>query len=342
MLAIGSAALTLTVVDDEPLAQDVLVRAARAWEYSCQAASSAEEAVQLLEQNPTPIVVTDLRMPGHGGVWLVREIRRRWPDVAIIVVTAGHDTDAAIDCLNAGAHHYFLKPIKLDEFRHALESAARTYQLEEENRRYRRHLEETVARQTHKLRHNFLSAIESLVRTLEERDPYTAGHSVRVRRSSLRLARVLGLDERTRRKVSLAAKLHDIGKIGVPDAVLNKAGPLTPGEMDLVRQHPVIGERVLAPIIRSRDVLAAIRGHHERLDGTGYPDGLVGDRVPLLARVIAIADCYDALTTSRAYRDALPPRRALEVLRADAGTHFEPRLVEAFLQVAPCLTQDQV
>src|SRR5207249_107960 len=113
-----SAPITVTVVDDEPVAQDVLVRAAHSWRYSCQTASTAEQAVQLLEQNLTPIVVTDLRMPGRGGLWLIREIRRRWPEVGIIVLTAGHDPDAGSECLRAGAHHYFFKPIKLDEFHH--------------------------------------------------------------------------------------------------------------------------------------------------------------------------------------------------------------------------------
>src|SRR5262245_31490128 len=160
--------LSVTVVEDEPLTQDVLVRAARSWRYECQTADTAERALELLEKRLTHIVVTDLRMPGRGGVWLVQQIRRRWPEVGIIVVTAGHDTDAAIDCLNAGAQHYFLKPFKLDEFRHALESSTRTYLLEQENNRYRQHLEATVARQTQLLRQNFLSAIQSLVRTLED------------------------------------------------------------------------------------------------------------------------------------------------------------------------------
>jgi response regulator RpfG family c-di-GMP phosphodiesterase len=334
--------MTVTVVDDEPLARDVLVRAAQSWQYQCQSASSAEQALHLLEKKLTPIVVTDLRMPGRGGIWLVEEIHQRWPEVAIIVVTAGHDTEDAIKCLNAGAQRYFLKPIQLDEFRHALECTARTYFLEQESKRSRQVLEETVVRQTHKLRHNFLSTIESLVLTLEERDKYTAGHSMRVRRYSLKMATVLGFDVMQRRKLSLAAKLHDIGKIGVPDAILNKPGRLTPDEIALIQEHPVTGERVLAPVIRSREILAAIRGHHERLDGTGYPDGLCGGEIPLLARVIAIADCYDALTTSRAYRGALPPAQALEVLRADAGPHFEPALVDAFLEVAPCLAHGQV
>jgi response regulator RpfG family c-di-GMP phosphodiesterase len=325
--------MTVTVVDDEPLAQDVLVRAARSWEYECQGASTAEQALRMLEERPTPIVVTDLRMPGRGGVWLVQQIRRRWPDVAIIVVTAGQDTDAAIACLNAGAHHYFLKPINLDEFRHALEVTARTYRLEQENRRYRQDLERTVRRQTRRLRQNFLSAIDSMVRTMEARDPYTANHSLRVRRYSLRLATALGLERRQRKQLSLAAKLHDVGKVGVPESILLKPGPLTSDEYAVVQQHPVIGERVLAPIIRRPGVLAAVRSHHERLDGKGYPDGLRGEQIPVLARIIAIADTFDALTTSRAYRAALPPSAALEVLRGGSGTQFEPRFVEAFLDL---------
>src|SRR5262245_19051060 len=262
-------ATTVTVVDDEPSALDVLVRAARSWRYECQAARSAEQALDLLEKKLTPIVVTDLRMPGRGGVWLVREVQRRWPEVSIIVVTAGQDSDAVSECLNAGAHHYFLKPIKLDEFRHALEATLRTHQIQSERERYRRELERKVLEQTRKVRSTFLSAIDSLVRTLEARDPYTSGHSMRVRRLSLRLAQAVRLDMREQRHLSLAAKLHDIGKVDVPEAVLNKASRLTTVEFDLIRKHPVIGERILTPIIRNSAVLRAIRGHHERFDGSG-------------------------------------------------------------------------
>lgn len=329
--------MAVTIVEDEPLTQDVLVRAARSWHYECQTADSAERALELLEAHPTPIVVTDLRMPGRGGVWLVQQIRRRWPEVGIIVVTAGHDTDAAVDCLNAGAQHYFLKPFKLDEFRHALDSTTQTHRLRQENQRYRLHLEQTVRRQTRQIRQTFLSAIDSLVRTMEERDPYTAGHSLRVRRFSLALADALDLDRKRRRLLSLAAKLHDIGKIGVPEAILNKQGSLTDDEMRVVRMHPEIGERVLKPIVRQSEILSAIRGHHERLDGRGYPDGLRGSAIPLLARIISVADCFDALTTSRAYRNALTVAEAVEVLRSGRGTQFEPAFLDAFLGVLPRL-----
>jgi response regulator RpfG family c-di-GMP phosphodiesterase len=324
-------------VDDEPATRDVLLRAARSWGYDCQEAGTAEEALRLLERRLTPLVVTDLRMPGRGGVWLLQEVRRRWPDVAVLVVTAGDDENAALDCLRLGARHYFLKPIKLDEYRHALAINWHTYQLEQENQGYRRHLEEMVCRETRRVRRTYLSAVDSLIRTLEERDRYTAGHSDRVRGCAVRLARALCLDRRTRKRLVLAAKLHDIGKVGVPDAILNKPGPLDAGERRRVEEHPVIGERILRPIIRNREVLAAVRSHHERLDGSGYPDGLRGERIPLLGRLLAVADCYDALTSPRAYRGALSVPEALAILRAGAGTHFEPEFVRALAEVVSFL-----
>jgi response regulator RpfG family c-di-GMP phosphodiesterase len=327
--------ISVTLVDDEPAALDVLARAARLWNYSCQTASCAEQALQLLEQCLTPIVVTDMRMPGRGGLWLVQEIRRRWPEVGIIVLTAGHDSHDAQECLRAGAHHYFFKPIKLDEFRHVLETTWQSYCRQQENQRVNDALQCAVRRQTRRVRRTFLSAISSLVRTVEERDPYTAGHSRRVRTYALRLAVELGLERRQRKQLSLAAVLHDIGKVGIPDDILHKPDRLTPEEERIIRSHPEMGERILAPIVRSRAVLAAIRGHHERIDGSGYPDGLAGGRIPLLSRVLAIPDCYDALTTSRAYRPALPMHEALAILEDGAGSQFDPQFVCAFLRIAP-------
>jgi response regulator RpfG family c-di-GMP phosphodiesterase len=330
-------AMSVTVVDDEPWALDVLVRAARSWNYTCQSANCAEEAVRLLERTKTPVVVTDLRMPGKGGVWLVRELQRRWPEIGVIVVTAGDDSAAAIECLNGGACRYFLKPINLDEFRHALDATLRTYQLERESERYRLHLERTVRRQTRQLRQTYLSAIDSLVRTLEARDPYTKGHSMRVRRYALCLANEIGLEARQRKQLSLAAKLHDIGKVGIPEGILNKQAPLSKAEFEAVCEHPVIGERILSPIIRSPAILAAIRSHHERPDGLGYPDGLRGGQLPLLARVISVVDAFDALTSTRAYRGARPLSEAIEILRAGADSQFDADIVRAFARVAPSL-----
>jgi response regulator RpfG family c-di-GMP phosphodiesterase len=323
----------VTVVDDEPWALDVMTRAARSWHYECQAATCAEHALELLERRPTPVVVTDLRMPGRGGVWLVREIQKRWPQTAVIVITAGLDDDAVSECLNAGAHRYFLKPIKLDEFRHALASTFHSYRLERAHQLYRRSLEQKVQARTRQLRSTFMSAVNSLVRTIEARDAYTSGHSMRVRRYATKLAHSVGLSGRHCKQINLAAKLHDIGKVGLPETILNKPDSLNDEERILVRAHPVIGERILKPIIHSRRVLAAIRGHHERFDGGGYPDNLAGEQIPLEARIIAIVDCFDAVTSCRAYREPLPVREALELIRAGRGTQFDPYLVPIFLQM---------
>jgi response regulator RpfG family c-di-GMP phosphodiesterase len=337
MMQANPVPLAVTVVEDEPMAQDVLVRAAQSWHYECQSASTAEQAMELLERNLTPVVVTDLRMPGRGGLWLIRQIRQRWPEVGIIVLTAGHDPEATSECLQAGAHHYFFKPIKLDEFRHVLETTLRTYHEEREKGKQKRELERAVRRQTRRVRTTVLLAITSLSQAMEERDPYTAGHSRRVRYYSMELARAAGLDRKQLKQLSLAAQLHDIGKVAVPDAILHKPGKLTPEEYAVVREHPVTGERILKPVLRSRVVLAAIRGHHERIDGAGYPDRLRGSEIPLLGRLISIPDVFDALTTSRAYRDALPVHEALTIIRDGAGTQFDPDLARVFLQIAPRL-----
>jgi response regulator RpfG family c-di-GMP phosphodiesterase len=329
--------VSVTIVDDDPVAREVLIRAARSWHFHAQTAPDAEQALQLLESRLTPIVVTDIRMPGRGGVWLVQEVRRRWPDVRIIVLTAGSTADAAKECRRAGAHHYFTKPIKFDELRHVLESTWRSYHRQREARLAQEQLERAVRRQTRRARHTFLSAIDSLVRTMESRDPYTAGHSRRVRHYALALADAIGLDARQRKLLGVAAKLHDIGKVGIPDAILHKPMHLTPEEELIVADHPIIAERILTPVVRQREVLAAIRGHHERVDGTGYPDGLRGDEIPLLARLISVPDCFDALTTSRAYRAALPIETVLDMLRSGAGSHFDPALVGPFVALAPSL-----
>jgi response regulator RpfG family c-di-GMP phosphodiesterase len=334
MLRKDCIAPAVTIVDDEPRVMDVLVRAARSWKYQVETAANAEEALAALERKRTAIVVTDLNMPGQGGLWLVRQIRKCWPKVAVIVITAGQESEAAVQCLNAGAHRYFLKPIILDEFHHALDSTLRTCRLQHEHDCYHERLERTVRRQTRKIHRTFLSAIDSLVRTVEARDHYTSGHSLRVRLYALRLADALQLDERRRRQLSLAAKLHDIGKVGVPDVILNKPGMLTEEEFDVVKQHPVIGERILAPIIRNPNILAAIRSHHERLDGRGYPDGLSGQAIPRTARILTVADCFDALTTARAYRPAMGVDQAAAILAEGAGKQFQPEFVRAFLDGA--------
>ncbi|MBX9681452.1 MAG: response regulator [Gemmataceae bacterium] len=323
----------VTLVDDEPHALNVMMRAARSWNFDCQGARSAEEAVVLLERNPTPVVVTDLRMPGRGGAWLVEEIGRRWPEISVIVITGVQEDEAVESALEEGANHFFLKPFQLDEFRHALRHSLRRFHRRIE--RSKVHQELTRERDQHRERRKdtFRNAVACLFRTLEARDPATASHSLRVRAFALRLGVRLGLDSRTMKQLALASKFHDIGKIGVPDDILYKASSLTREELDNVRDHPVVGERILATIVRSPDVLAAVRHHHERYDGQGYPDRLPGESIPLLARIVTIADFFDALTSERVYRESLPIESVLEKLLEGASRQFDPRLTPIFVDL---------
>jgi putative two-component system response regulator len=323
----------VTLVDSEPSALDILLRAARSFHFECQTATSAESALELLERRPTPLIVTDLCMPGMGGVWLVQEIKKRWPQTAIIVLTLGVEDEALVQCMNAGVQHYFLKPVHIDEFRHALQATWHSQLKRRENQRQKQRLESIVHKQTHKLRNTFFSAITSLVRALEARDSYSSGHSLRVRKYALQLANYIGLDEHNKKQLNLAAKLHDIGKVGLAEGILNKPAKLSDDEFDRVREHPVIGERILRPIIRNRVVLSAIRSHHERFGGGGYPDDLRGEDIPFLARIITVADCYDALTSSRAYRRAMSQVEALNILHAGMTSQFDPHLVPPFLRM---------
>ncbi len=330
---------TVTLVDDEPNVLSMLRWAMELWGHPCQAAKSAEEAVALLEKRPTPIVVTDLHMAGEGGLWLVRQVRCRWPGIGIIVMTGGLDMDATVECLNAGAHRYFFKPINLDDFRHALESTLETYRLRKERAQYHRRLEATVRRRTRQVRGTFLAGVNSLVLALEARDAYTAGHSGRVRRYAVALGRALGLSSAELRRAALAARMHEIGNVGVSESVLHKESDLTDAERRVIEAHPVIGEGILKPIIRRPDVLAAIRGHHERMDGQGYPDRLAGEGIPFLARLIAVGDCFDALTSSRPYRTAMSVPAACDVLARAAGPQLDPDLVQLFLPLVSGQTQ---
>jgi putative nucleotidyltransferase with HDIG domain len=186
-----------------------------------------------------------------------------------------------------------------------------------------------------KLQHGFLRTLEALAQTLEARDPYTEGHSRRTARYAVAIARVLGLDKRTVDTIEQAGLLHDFGKIGTPDAILWKTGPLTPAEEERIRQHPKVGGRILAGIPFLEPAAVLVRQHHERYDGSGYPDGQKGDSIPLGSRILAVADALDALTTDRPYHRALPWSAALQELQRSAGRHFDPTVVQSLARLTP-------
>jgi putative two-component system response regulator len=321
------------IVDDEPRLRQVLMHLMRNDGFSCLEAGNGEEAVAMLEQQPVTLVMSDLRMPKMDGVGLLRQIRGRWPDAAVVMITAVADVEVAVSCLAMGAMDYLTKPFHLEEVRARVSQALEKRRLILENRDYQDRLEERVAVQARRLEELFLASVQSLAEALEVKDPYTRGHSIRVSHYSSAIARVLDLDTDVVRQIELGGQVHDIGKIGVREAVLNKPGPLTDEEYAHIMTHPLVGWRILGPLLSEAPLsLSIVRSHHERWDGRGVPDGLAGDAIPLEARITAVADSYDAMTSARPYRPAqLTPAQALTEIQANSGTQFDPTIVDAFV-----------
>lgn len=257
---------------------------------------------------------------------------------AVVMVTAVSDVQTAVRCLDAGALDYVTKPFTTDEVRARVHQAVEKRRLLLENQAYREHLEARVAEQTRRYEQLFLASLRSLAEALEVKDSYTWGHSTRVSQYAMAIAHELAherpLSEALLEQLELGSRLHDIGKIGVREAVLNKPGPLTDAEYAHIMEHPVIGWRLLAPLLTDMPhALAVVRSHHERVDGEGVPDRLAGDDIPLVARITAVADSFDAMTSGRPYRDGMSVGDALAELERCAGTQFDPACVRAFRRV---------
>jgi putative nucleotidyltransferase with HDIG domain len=328
--------LSCIVVDDEPRLRRVLVRLLEADGFVCREGGSGLEALKLMEADPAPLVISDLRMPEMDGVTLLKELVRRFPGTAVIMVTAVAEVESAVACLQQGALDYVAKPFHLDEVRARVSQAMEKRRLILENREYHQHLEDRVTAQARRIEELMLSGVHSLVEALEAKDAYTRGHSMRVANYAVGIARAMGLDENTVDTIALGSELHDIGKIGIKEEVLLKPAKLTDDEYRHIMEHTVIGARILAPVLRDApQALAIVRSHHEKLDGSGLPDGLKGDAIPFEARVVSVADAFDAMTSARPYRPSLQVSRAVAELTNHRGTQFDPEVVAAFLRAFP-------
>jgi len=320
------------VVDDEPRLRQALVRLMQLDGFTCFECGSGVEALDILAREPVILILSDLRMPKMDGAMLLREVRERYPDTAVIMITAVAEVEVAVECLGRGAMDYISKPFVLEEVR--VKQALERRRLVLENRQYHYSLEERVRVQARRLEELFIASIQSLADALELKDSYTRGHSVRVSHVSGLIARELGLDGDTVRQLELGGHLHDIGKIGVREDVLNKPGKLTAEEYAHIMTHPVLGWRILLPLLSDSPVaLNVVRSHHERIDGRGVPDGVRGDAIPREARIACVADAFDAMMSGRPYRAQLTVEGALTELGRHAGTQFDPQVVEALLAV---------
>jgi putative nucleotidyltransferase with HDIG domain len=324
---------TILIVDDEEVIRRLLHQKLSGEGYHCEEAGSAEQALDRLRSNTVELVILDIKMPGKSGIELLPEIRASYTDTAVIMATAITDTSTAIQCMKDGAYDYLTKPFNLDEVILSVVRALEKRRLELENRDYRQHLEQKVEEQAQKIRASFLSAITALAYALEAKDIYTSGHSQRVVEVSVAIAEELGMPQDSIDKIRLAGLVHDIGKIGVKESVLNKPGKLTDEEYQHIKSHCDIGERILTPIVEDEEILKVVRHHHERYDGRGYPDGLSGEQIPLGARILAVADTYDALTSERPYREAMSAETAFAEIERGKGAQFDPIVAGAFLRI---------
>jgi len=330
----------ILVVDDEEAIRYFVQKKIAEAGYDCDRAEDGLQAMQMIGRNHYQLVVCDIRLPDIDGLEILQRIKQLSEDIAVIMLTAVTDINVAIPALKAGAYDYLVKPFDVDELMLSVEGALEKRGLKIENRLYQRTLETKVLERTRELVQKnrdlsnlLVNTIESLIFTLEEKDTYTEAHSWKVALLAANLGRKLSFDNTAIESMSLAGLLHDIGKIGVRDAILNKSSKLTAAEYSHIQQHPVVGERILAPLEPLRQILPCVRNHHEWYDGSGYPDGLVGEKIPREARILTIADAYDAITSERAYRPARSRDEALSIIGGEAGRQFDPEHVKAFLDM---------
>ncbi len=327
-----SSGAKILLVDDREAIRRLLKQRLSAEGCECLEAGSASSALDELQNNKVELVILDIKMPGKSGVQLLPEIRDSYPDTVVIMATAITDASIAIHCMKLGAYDYITKPFNLDEVVLGVDKALEKRRLQLENRDYQQHLEQRVEEQASKIRNAFFNAITALAYALEAKDKYTSGHSQRVSEISVAIARELGLAQESINRIELAGRVHDIGKIGVRESVLNKPAQLTEEEFQHVKYHPETGEHILNPIVEDKEILQIVRHHHEHYDGTGYPDGLSGDEIPLGARILMVADSYDAMTSERPYRGAMDAETACAKLEQAKNTQFDPEVVGAFLR----------
>lgn len=344
----------ILIVDDEPLIRDILVRKLTDSGYKPIPAENAFEALSKMGENPFPLVLSDIMMPGMDGIELLKRLRSMYPDTSVVMITAVSNVSIAIEALREGAYDYLIKPFNLEEVVLSVRNALEKRSLILENRVYQAHLEEIVKTQTAEIRQllsieqqktselnealkeievTYNSTIDALSTALDYRDNETEGHSQRVVRYSLEIGKVLGLYRHDMEILARGTLLHDIGKIGVPDSVLWKPGKLTEEEWVEMRKHVEYGYRMLKNIPFLRDAALIVLHHQERYDGSGYPQGLKGDDIVIGARIFAIADTYDAMTTDRPYRKALTDRDAREEIHRCSGSQFNPDVVKAFFKI---------
>lgn len=322
----------LLIVDDDDQVRNVISVIVESEGYQFRTADNAETALAMLQNESFDLVVSDINMTGMTGVELLETCQRTYPDLAFLMVTGVDDRNTAIDTLHMGAYGYVTKPFQANELIINITNALRRRRLEMENRRHREELELLVEERTFELDKSREETILILSKAAEFRDDETAKHTIRMGRFCETLARLRGLPESLCKTLKIAAPLHDVGKIGISDTILLKPGKLTPEEFEIIKTHCEIGHRILSESTSSILQIGAeiALTHHEKFDGSGYPRGLQGEEIPVIGRIAAVCDVFDALTSERVYKAASTVEEALEIMRAGSGSHFDPQIAGLF------------
>ncbi|MCJ7670286.1 MAG: response regulator [Dehalococcoidia bacterium] len=321
---------TLLIVDDEAAIRRLLRRKLSGEGYQCEEADTAEQILNTLKTSPIALVILDIKMPGKSGIELLPEIKSGYPDTAVIMATAVNEVNVAVQCLKQGADDYICKPFNLEELSRSVQKALEKRRLQLEIREYQQYLEEKIEEQTGEIRKLFLGAIEALVAALEAKDKYTGGHSRRVTEIALALGNELGLSAQDIEDLRWGSLLHDIGKIAVDQVIQNKPGRLTREEYEHIMTHTHVGAEIVRPVVNGK-ITAMIEHHHDHYDGSGLHQVIAGSDIPLGARILAVADAFDAMISDRPYRSAMSITEIVEEIKRCAGTQFDPIIVAAFL-----------
>jgi response regulator RpfG family c-di-GMP phosphodiesterase len=323
----------ILVVDDEPSVREVLAEGLEMFGYAVEQVESGATAYQRISQGGIALVLSDIEMPGESGLSLLKRVKDLDEAVEFIMVTGVVDVQMAIDTIRQGAADYVTKPFNLAEVQIVVDRTLEKRRLIRENREYQEQLEQKVAERTRELQASYEASLEALVTALDFRDNETHGHSRRVVEYAVLVAESLGVHEPDLTWIRRGAILHDVGKIGVPDAILKKPGKLDAAEWEEMKKHPEMGYRMLSHVPYLKPALDIVLSHQERWDGSGYPRGLRAEQIPLGARIFAAVDTFDAMTSDRPYRAALSIEAARDEIRRFSGIQFDPRVAEAFLAI---------
>ena len=329
----------ILIVDDETEITEILADLLSE-DYDCSRAGSAEEALARLRDEQFELVISDITMPGMSGLDMIPHVKEHSPDTVVVMISGMQTVESAIGALRLGAFDYLMKPFDLRQVEAVVKRALEHHDLVVAKQRYENHLEELVEQRTaeldralNSLEGAYRSTLKALTAALETRDSETHGHSERVVSYSLRLGREYGLSSDEMKSLEFGSLLHDIGKIGVPDSILRKPAKLTEEEWVRMREHPLHGQQILRGIEFLQGAARVVAQHHEKWDGTGYPLGLRTEEIDICARIFAVADAFDAITSDRVYRRGKPYEAAAQELDDWAGRQFDPKVVEAFHRV---------